>query len=1577
MATATPSLTASQKTPTERYSMPPSTCGSSIAELENEASVTNLAEVRAPDHGLHISPPNAEILTSDMEIADTDQGEWYDAKTSKKRKKNFRSSKSGDTVTNSPTTTVGLTVIFVPAVENQKITAISSLKLSVALEQLCPECIHEIRPNSRLNLIAVDTRNGQTTRALLACTQICSLKVRAYEPVPRHFAVGVIKDVDTSLSDAEIEQHMRSPEGRVARIRRLGQSSIVKIAFSETTLPSFVYLGHVRHPVTPFKERPIQCRKCCGYGHREANCKRPPICSRCGEAHDGNDTCSGQEKCANCSQAHAATSSSCPKWQRESETRSYARKHAVDFRAARSAVSQQRETKQTAEIEQRPLHSQNTINETSNKQNPSAHGYAAALKKNQQKLMKGAPPSNDRKTQVLEPKGEKERPSTSAAATPDPMRKTTSTSDAPPIKGNAWESWIPLLKKAARMAYSLLSSAAGQLLTRINMASGNSGIIIWQWNCRGFAGKKAVLQQHIRHAARKPDVILLQETLTDAPTLMGYREHVCTIEGRGLCTLVRKGLTFVDHELGGVQVEHSFVELIPTKHRKQSIFVLNVYSNPSNRRQRFRALLQKALKTAGTAKGRNLTQDTHELDFALITDPAHPTRLGNSATRDTTPDLTFVRNAGTANVTWSNTTVDLGSDHAIIEIHVPTPDRMQGSKRTFTWTDWEDFRKQRDRQQLHEAEEITDIEAWSRALVEDAIASTKTIETDVDTDKMDSRLAHLIEAKNSILARWTKQRLNRRLRKKVAELNRSIEEHCRTLNRQQWDQMCNAVDGQLHNGKAWSLLKHLLDATNTKSHQRDHLARLIHKEIGERGKDLVAARLRAKYLPETPTAQHGPYKGEPNEELDRGFSVEEIRTAQHELNSRSAPGPDGVSNRALKNLDDRSMEQLTDYINTCWQRGSLPRQWKTAKMILIPKTGKPPSLDNLRPISLTSCVGKVIEHALLNRWQVYLEQKGIYPPSLIGFRQHLGTQDAMLQLKHQVLDNKTRGTRAILGLDLESAFDKVVHSAILRQISQRNLGLRTYNFVKDFLTDRRAVLVAKDLQLEEQTLGSVGTPQGSVISPTLFNLVMIGVAEKLQDIEYVRHTIYADDITLWVHSGSDGHIESTLQSAIDAIEAHLQGTGLRCSPKKSELLLYRPAQRGKLKARRNCEEISLRTSDGTTIPTVPKIRVLGMIIEATGHNGGTITRLVHKTSNATRLLKRIANRRSGMREENLTRLIHSFVVCHIAYVAAFHNWYRKEEDKINVLIRRVYKSALGLPESTGTDRLFQLGIHNTLNEIAEAQCTSQLERLSGTNVGNRILENLGIGYHTQQGHKVTIPVAIRQPIRVDPIPRNVHPEYNRGRREAQAKALLNAHSNNVGILFVDAAEYERGSRFAVTEIAVALALTDPACKTVLCDSRQVIRNFAKGRISLGAARIISQHQVHREPEPPTRLLWFPAHVGEVSEEHRNGNETAHARARELTSRTGDSRPWYSSKDRMTSYNEITKAFRLARRTLPPLSDKLDRAQAVALRQLQTRTPSLDDQLWAVQQACEAVKRQDFDVPRRAKRTSGNAPKRVT
>lgn len=70
------------------------------------------------------------------------------------------------------------------------------------------------------------------------------------------------------------------------------------------------------------------------------------------------------------------------------------------------------------------------------------------------------------------------------------------------------------------------------------------------------------------------------------------------------------------------------------------------------------------------------------------------------------------------------------------------------------------------------------------------------------------------------------------------------------------------------------------------------------------------------------------------------------------------------------------------------------------------------------------------------------------------------------------------------------------------------------------------------------------------------------------------------------------------------IEDCLEGTGLECSPNKSKVLLYLPIRNCRTKDQRDHEKIKIR--DGTTIPIVNKIRVLGMTIEALGRNGDTI-----------------------------------------------------------------------------------------------------------------------------------------------------------------------------------------------------------------------------------------------------------------------------------------------------------------------------------------------------------------------------------
>lgn len=140
------------------------------------------------------------------------------------------------------------------------------------------------------------------------------------------------------------------------------------------------------------------------------------------------------------------------------------------------------------------------------------------------------------------------------------------------------------------------------------------------------------------------------------------------------------------------------------------------------------------------------------------------------------------------------------------------------------------------------------------------------------------------------------------------------------------------------------------------------------------------------------------------------------------------------------------------------------------------------------------------------------------------------------------------------------------------------------------------------------TMGSAGTPQGSVISPMLFNLALLGLPSHLQAIPGLDHTIYADNVTLWVCGGSDGSIEQRLQEAIDTVERYLRGTGLSCSAEKSELLLYRPTLKGRPPKHYQAQtHVDVTTSDGRIIPTMDKI--LGLLIEGKGANGETVRRL--------------------------------------------------------------------------------------------------------------------------------------------------------------------------------------------------------------------------------------------------------------------------------------------------------------------------------------------------------------------------------
>ena len=101
-------------------------------------------------------------------------------------------------------------------------------------------------------------------------------------------------------------------------------------------------------------------------------------------------------------------------------------------------------------------------------------------------------------------------------------------------------------------------------------------------------------------------------------------------------------------------------------------------------------------------------------------------------------------------------------------------------------------------------------------------------------------------------------------------------------------------------------------------------------------------------------------------------------------------GLDNITNDMLAHLGMQAKKKLLGLFNTSWKTGLIPSIWKKAILIPILKAGKG---NSYRPISLTSCMGKLMERMVNIRLMWYLERNKILMDEQAGFCQFHSTED--------------------------------------------------------------------------------------------------------------------------------------------------------------------------------------------------------------------------------------------------------------------------------------------------------------------------------------------------------------------------------------------------------------------------------------------------------------------------------------------------------------------------------------------------------------------------------------------------------
>ncbi|KAG0445462.1 hypothetical protein HPB47_014893 [Ixodes persulcatus] len=365
-------------------------------------------------------------------------------------------------------------------------------------------------------------------------------------------------------------------------------------------------------------------------------------------------------------------------------------------------------------------------------------------------------------------------------------------------------------------------------------------------------------------------------------------------------------------------------------------------------------------------------------------------------------------------------------------------------------------------------------------------------------------------------------------------------------------------------------------------------------------------------------------------------------------------------------------------------------------------------------------------------------------------------------------------------------------------------------------------------------------------------------------------------------------IEEGLQRAADIAAEYARSCGLRCAPEKSELLiLHNPREK-------QVEHINILV-DGQAVPKPKVVRILGQHIPQGLGNKATIELLETMATQVGGMMRRIRNKRQGIKEKEAVQLMQAFIVSRLTYGTPYLKLNKTEMNKLNAILRKAYKNALGLPEWTATNKLLRLGVHNSMKELHEAQIISQLKRLDATTNGKWLLDRLGMavpgGTQVPEGEG-EIDYDTRQKFKISKLPKNMHPERDEGRRRARTAAIAHSWDNREGTLYVDAAGPSLGvaaiavasaqgkiirvasirvdSAEQAEEAAIALAVSCNPRATVITDSQKACRNYARGVLGRPALRILKKVQVQAMG---VHLIWAPGHMGHT------GNEVANAAAR--------------------------------------------------------------------------------------------------
>ena len=495
----------------------------------------------------------------------------------------------------------------------------------------------------------------------------------------------------------------------------------------------------------------------------------------------------------------------------------------------------------------------------------------------------------------------------------------------------------------------------------------------------------------------------------------------------------------------------------------------------------------------------------------------------------------------------------------------------------------------------------------------------------------------------------------------------------------------------------------VLKVNNSFIHSPEQVAETLAQDFSSRG-SVQQNTIQRPYIPFFKNCNKSKY--------NKDFTINELERAL-QMGSTNTPGPDNIPPELYRHLSHTQKNQLLEVLNFFWNTG-IPDQWKKSSIVPILKPNKiATSSSSYRPIALTNSLCKTMERIVNLRLKLFLGDNKILDPKQSGFRPGLSSLDGVSRLENSIRINQLedRATLAIF-LDISQAFDSINHSHLLAKCNFLGVSGNLACFIRNFIQNR-FIKVKNQNQLSNPYRSKLGVPQGSVISPTLFNIFINDLIKDLPCLNY-DYSKFADDVAVWVTHPNTKDCILKAQVILKHIEDWSNKWGLAFSPNKTKAIFF---------TKKRIPDIPL-TLNNVKIDLVQNHKFLGLVFDRNLTWKPHIQELRRKCDSDLNLLRIIGSTKWGADFSTLKLTYNSIIQSKISYgLFLFITAANTNLKIIKTIQTKAARTILGALIPTRREHLYAMSNITPLELLAREQLSKYTCRVM-TNDQNPLRETI-------------------------------------------------------------------------------------------------------------------------------------------------------------------------------------------------------------------------------------------------------------